>query len=410
MTYCSASSDTILADLEKEIAKYMKTRYAVLCSSARSAIRFSLLALGVGHGDEVLVPDLVPQELPITVFCTGAKPVLCDVNRETCAMSFSSFQEAIRPKAKAVIYSQLYGLPADPRSIKEAAEERNIALIEDSSQALGAIINGRKAGTFGDVGILNFNKFLNVLLGAAITTNDEELALRIKTNRTKYETKSLFTALFNRMMERSGLETSAIFRVIFLGDKYLYKLMHETFSKKYFTRSNGWIKTNSEVLEKWRANSLTAPMINQLIARADGRYWQRRKMEKMELLRLKKEFTRLDEYFQNRQNVAKLYEEYLKPGEFEKIPVPPNSLSAYKKYPIIFSESSAVSRCVKALRRAGFKIDYRYRPLHLSPFFREIPQKSEFREATYLSEHLLPLPVTPNMSPEEIRKVAFLLN
>ncbi len=405
----SVSSDLLLADIEKSIASYMGTKYAVVCSSARSSIRYSLLALGVGSGNEVLVSDLVPQELPITVFCTGAKPRLCDVDRQTCAMSFESFRSALRRNTKAVIFSQLYGLPADPATIREVAEKRGIRIIEDASQALGANVNGRKAGTSGDIGILNFNKFLDIPLGAAITTNDEEIALRVKLNRTKYETKSLFTSLCNQFMTATRLNTKKTTQIVFLSDKYLYKLMHETFEKKCFNITDGWIRANPDTLELWRSNLLTPSMISQLVARADGRYWQRRRLEKVELLHLKSEFVHLEKYMHRRKEIAKIYEEKLSFTGFEKIHVPNNSASAFKKYPIVFSDRSKSLKCQQELSRAGFRLDYRYRPLHLSPFI-EDTTNSDFKNASYLSENLLPLPVATDMHPDTARKIARIVN
>lgn len=410
MTGSSTGANMILDEIEEEIAEYIGTRYAVVCSSARSSIRFSLLSLGIGHGDEVLVPDLVPEELPITVFCTGASPRFCDVDRRTCAMSFTRFQQSLRSNTKAVIFAQLYGLPADPSPIKEITEEREIALIEDASQALGASINGKKAGACGHVGILNFNKSLNVPLGAAVTTNDKELASRIKSNRAKYETKSLFASLCYHIMELSGLKAKEIIQVVFWGDKYLYKLMHETLAKKHFQEIEGWTKVNADALEMWGSNSLTATIINQLIAHCDGRYWHRRKLEKIEIMLLKKEFENLGNYLQDRRKSAKMYDEYLKQGGYEKILVPPNSISSYKKYPILFSEKTRLSKCIKELTRAGFIVDYRYKPLHMSPSFGVMNEDSNFKEAIYILEHLLPLPITLSMKPEKIEQAASIVN
>ena len=195
LTCYADDCDLLLEDIEKTIATYMGTKYAIVCSSARSAIRYSLLSLGVKSGHEVIISDLVPQEIPITVFCTGAKPRLCDVDRQTCAMSFDSFKNALRTNTKSVIFSQLYGLPADAKPIKEAAENKDIQIIEDSSQAIGAIVNNKKIGTLGHIGILNFNKFLNVPLGAAILTDDEELSKKVTENKMKYEEKSHFTSI-----------------------------------------------------------------------------------------------------------------------------------------------------------------------------------------------------------------------
>jgi len=398
LTCYADDCDLLLADIEKTIATYMGTKYAIVCSSARSAIRYSLLSLGVKSGHEVIISDLVPQELPITVFCTGAKPRLCDVDRQTCAMSFDSFKNALRTNTKSVIFSQLYGLPADAKPIKEAAENKDIQIIEDSSQAIGAIVNNK-----------NFNKFLNVPLGAAILTDDEELSKKVTENKIKYEEKSQFTSICHRFMSSLRLNSKSIVQLVFLSDKYLYKLKNETFEKKYFSIINGWIKANPDVLALWKTDSLTEPIINQLVARADGRYWQRRKIERIEYELLKKELAYLDEYLQQRINAAANYEKYLTFKDYDKISISNNTAASYKKYPIVFHEKNRFLSCIKNLTNSGFRIDYRYRPLHLSPFIEDI-SNSNFENATHLSEHLLPLPITSNISLKKIKKIASIVN
>lgn len=409
MTDYADRSKFLLLEIEKAIAEYMDMKYAIVCSSARSAIRFSLLSSGVGMGNEVLVSDLVPQELPITVFCTGAKPRLCDVDRQTCAMSFESFQDALQANTKAVIFSQLYGLPADIMPVKEVSIEKGITVIEDSSQALGTIVKGKKAGALGDVGILNFNKFLGVPLGAAVITNDEEIAGKIRENRFKFEAKSHFAFMCHWIMAALQLHSKEFVQLVFLSDKYLYKLRHETFNRKYFNIIDGWIRAKPHVVALWRSNLLTQPMINQLVARADGRYWQRRKMEYVEIFRLKKELAHIKEYLQRRREAAKIYDESLTFNEFDKIHIPRDAVASYKKYPVIFSEKSKSLRCLRRLFQAGFRLDYRYRPLHLSPFMEDV-SNSDFKNASYLSDHLLPLPITPNMKCSTVEEVANIVN
>jgi dTDP-4-amino-4,6-dideoxygalactose transaminase len=83
----SSVSNSALEKFEEKVARYVGKRYAVMCSSGRSAIRFSLLALGIGRGDEVIIPDLTCQILPLTVLSSGAMPKFCDINRNTIALS-----------------------------------------------------------------------------------------------------------------------------------------------------------------------------------------------------------------------------------------------------------------------------------------------------------------------------------
>lgn len=405
----AANVDLMLEELEQEIAKYIGTKYAIACSSARTAIRFSLLALDIGHGDEVVIPDFACQILPITVFCTGASPRFCDVTRQTCALSSTSLQEMLRPNTKAVIFVQLFGLPVDPSPIQEIVKKRGITLIDDAAQALGVSIGGKKAGSFGKVGILTFNKFLTVGLGGAATTDDEELAHKIKHIRNKYERKSRLASLGYYLMDSFGLKSEKIMRAVFFADNHLNQLVNITLAEKHFQETNGWVKANPNVLESWRSNTLTTEMIDQLMTYA-GRYWHQRNLEKTEISALKDDFENLEEYLQDRRRTAKMYDEYLKRGGFERIHIPPNSTASYMRYPVLFSDKTKLSRCIEQLTQAGFTVDYRYKPLHRSPFFGPLNDGIKFSESVYIWEHILPLPIAVKMDSKTIQKVASIVN
>jgi dTDP-4-amino-4,6-dideoxygalactose transaminase len=408
----STSMNLILEELEKEIAKYIGTRYAVLCSSGRTAIRLSLLSLGIGHSDEVVIPDFACQILPITVFCAGAVPKFCDIDRHTLALSPTYLPEVLGPNTKAVIFVPLFGLPVDPSPILEIANKRGIAFIDDAAQALGASTKGKKAGSFGNVGILTFNKSLNVDLGAAVTTNDGELTTKIKLIREKYESKSFFATIGYRMIEFSRLKSRKIMKTVFQGDKYLQKLLNITLAKKHFQIINGWVEGNPHVLKLWRSNALTTDITNQLMSY--GRtYTHRRKLEKAEILYLTHEFENFEKCLQDRRRIAKMYDELIMERNLSKIIVPTNSASSYLRYPILFSDKNKLLKCIKELIQAGFHVDGRYEPLHVSPFFDLINKKNfNFKESIYVSEHILPLPVK-NLNaadPKKIEKVASIVN
>jgi dTDP-4-amino-4,6-dideoxygalactose transaminase len=125
----------------------------------------------------------------------------------------------------------------------------------------------------------------------------------------------------------------------------------------------------------------------------------------MEILRIEKELDNLEAYLQGCQNSAKLYDEYLEGAACQKLGVSTDCTSSYLKYPVILKEKAHFWRCIKALNRAGFRIDYRYRPLHLSPFFGSINAETSYDDSVFLSEHLLPLPIERNMAPETVEKV-----
>ena len=409
MKSSSKSAGPLMEKIEAKIAESVGTRFAVICSSARTAIRYSLLALNIGCGSEVVIPDFACQILPITVFCVGATPLFCDVDKKTLVLSSDSLEEVLGPKTKAVIFIHLFGIPVDPSPILEITQKKGILFIDDAAQALGASINGKSPGAFGDVGILSFNKFLNVDLGGAVTTNDQELAGKIKVMREKYESSSLLLSLGYRLVHILGLNSRKITKMVFWGNNYLYKLSHITLAKKHFREIGGWVKPDQNVLKLWASNALTPKISDQLMTYA-GRYWHSRKMDRDEILRLGHEFEELEGYLQNRRKIARMYEEYLEEGNFKKIDPPQNSISSYMRYPILLNDDRKLLLCVKELGRAGFIVDYRYKPLHMSPFFGWTSQDFNFSRSTYVSNHILPLPVQPSMSSDNVKKIASIVN
>lgn len=411
MTADSAITNLMVEELEKEIAEFIGTRYAVMCSSGRAGIWFSLLALGIGYGDAVVIPDFACEILPITVFCAGAVPRFCDIDRQTLTLSPTRLQQVLQQNTKAVIFVHPYGFPVDPSLILEITAKRGIAFIDDAAQALGASAKSKKAGSYGKVGVLSLSKFLDVALGGVLTTNDGQLAAKIKLIREKYESRSFFTSLGYHIMGFWGLKSKKIAQIISGGDYPLHKLLSIPLAKKYFRNIDGWIAPNPYVLKLWRSKSLTNTITNQLLTYG-GTCSHRLvggKLEKAELLSLKHEFKNLEKYQQVRRKIAKIYEELLVEKDFSRIVVPTNTSPSYLRYPVLFSNKNRLLNCIRELNQSGFVVDYRYKPLHRSPFF-GTKKSLSFKESIYVSEHILPLPVTLNMSSEKVEQVASIVN
>jgi len=403
------STHLILEDLESNIARYIGTRHAVLCSSGRMAIQVSLLALGIGHGDEVVVPDFACQILPIAVFCAGSIPKLCDIDKQTLALSSACLPRVLSASTKAVIFAHLFGFPADPSPILEITDKRRIIFIDDAAQALGARIKGKKVGSFGDLGILNFNKSLNVDLGAAVTTNDEELASKVRLIREKEENRSFFALLGYRMMELSGLKSRKLMKIVFQADKYLNKLQHSTFARKHFIEDNdGWLIASSHALKLWRSNTLTTSITNELMSY--GRtYSHSRKMEKTEISSLQQELRKTEKYLQIRKKVAETYDNLLESTILQRLVVPKDYAPSYLRYPVFFTDRTKLLKCLKELIRAGFNVDGLYKPLHMSPFFNPMNKNIDFKESIFVSKHILPLPISLDMTQKKVERIASII-
>jgi len=176
-----------VAALEREVAEYVGVKYAVGVASGTDALWLSLRALGIGPGDEVIVPAFTFWATAGVVLLCGATPILVDVDAETYCMTAEAFEAAITPRTRAVIPVHLFGEAADMRGIMAVAQRHGVRVVEDCAQAIGARDGDRKVGSFGDTGCFSFYPTKNLGGygdGGMVVTNDEELATGIKMLRT----------------------------------------------------------------------------------------------------------------------------------------------------------------------------------------------------------------------------------
>jgi len=166
---------------ERAFANYLGLSHAVALPSCTSALHLSLLALGVGPEDEVIVPDAtwIASAAPITY--VGATPVFADIDQKTWCLSAESFEECITAKTKAVIPVDLYGNMPDMDALLEVAARKNISVIEDAAEAAGAEYKGKRAGSFGDIGVFSFHgsKTLTTGEGGMLVTDRDDLYHRV---------------------------------------------------------------------------------------------------------------------------------------------------------------------------------------------------------------------------------------
>jgi perosamine synthetase len=166
---------------EKAFADYICTRFAVSLPSCTSAIHLSLLALGITSKDEVIVPDITWIASAAPISYVGAIPVFADVDPKTWCLSAESFRQCITPKTKAVIPVDLYGNIPEMDVIIDIAHQHNIPVIEDAAEAIGSEYKGKKAGSFGDIGVFSFHgsKTLTTGEGGMLVTNREDIYQRV---------------------------------------------------------------------------------------------------------------------------------------------------------------------------------------------------------------------------------------
>jgi perosamine synthetase len=162
---------------EKAFREHLGVAYAMALPSCTAAIHLSLAALGIGPGDEVIVPDItwIASAAPVTY--VGATPVFADIDERTWCLSAAAFERCITPRTRAVIPVDLYGGMPDMDAIVALARRRNIAVIEDAAQAAGGLYKGRPAGSLGDVGVFSFHgsKTLTTGEGGMLVTNRRDV-------------------------------------------------------------------------------------------------------------------------------------------------------------------------------------------------------------------------------------------
>lgn len=166
-----------LKQFEETFADYVGTKYAVSTSSCTGALHLALAALGIGPGDEVVVPDITWVATANAVLYVGATPIFADVELGSWCLDPESFERVITERTKAVIPVHLYGHPARMDRIVEIARKHKLYIIEDAAPAIGAEFEGQKTGTFGDFAAFSFQgaKLAVTGEGGVLVTNNEEL-------------------------------------------------------------------------------------------------------------------------------------------------------------------------------------------------------------------------------------------
>ena len=167
---------------EERFAEVAGTRHAIATNNGTTALHLALTALGVGPGDEVIVPSFTYVASANAVRYCGAEPVLADVDPRTMAVDPADVEKRITSRTVAIIPVHLYGHPADMTALREIADRHGLAVVEDAAEAHTATWEGRPVGSFGNAGIFSFfgNKVLTTGEGGAVCTNEDALAARLR--------------------------------------------------------------------------------------------------------------------------------------------------------------------------------------------------------------------------------------
>ena len=207
------SGGPFVEEFEKSFSKYLDCNYTVGVNNGTSAIQLALLALGIGQGDEVIIPANTFIATAWGVTHVGATPVFVDCDPNTWGIDASKIEEKITNKTKAIIGVHLYGMPFDIDAINSICKNNNLFLVEDAAQAQGALYNSKSVGSFGEMACFSFYPGKN--LGACgeaggITTNNEAYVSKLQSLRNHGCVTRYYHDEIGFNMRMGGLEGASL--------------------------------------------------------------------------------------------------------------------------------------------------------------------------------------------------------
>ena len=331
-------------EFEKMVARVTGVEHAIAVSSCTTGLHLALVGLGIGIGDEVIVPSFTYVATANAVEHAGATPVFCDIDLATFNIDVKQIESKITEKTKAIIPVHLFGLSADMNPIMKLAGEYGLKIIEDAACALATQYEGQAVGGIGDVGCFSFHprKIVTTGEGGMLTTNDGNLAERLRALRTHGATIS--------DLARHKKSGSLLPEFNLLG--YNYRM----------TDMQGAIG-----------------------------------VEQMK---------KLDWMIENRIRLSRRYDEMLRDVEWLKLPyVPPNSKHTYQSYVTLVVEDSPLSRndIMQKLEDAGISTRQGTHAVHTLGYYKQKYgfQESDFPSSLKADRQSMALPLYPQMTDEE---------
>jgi len=338
------TTGSYVAEFEEQFARYLNLKYAVGLNSCTAALHLSLLALGIGKGDEVITTPMTFIATTTAIMHTGAIPVLVDVEPETALIDPDKIENVITKRTKAIIPVHLYGQMCDMRRIRAIADKYNLKIIEDAAHCIEGKRDGVGPGQLGDVACFSFYATKNITSGegGAIATNNSELAEKVRILRTH------------------GMSKEA-------ADRYSGKYRH------WDMVECGW---------KYNMDNIQAAML---------------------LPQLRK----IDDLWTKRHTLYKEYRNHLsRIPEIDLPEIIPDSKSAFHLF-TIWVDSNRRDEFLKKMGESGIGVAVNYRAIHLLTYFRNTfgYRKDDFPLAERIGERTISLPFYTKLQADDIEYI-----
>ncbi len=334
---------------EKDLAEYLGAKHVITVNSCTAGLHLSLLALGIGEGDEVITSPYTFAATGNVICHVGAKPIFVDVQEDTFNIDPKKIEQAITEKTKAIIIVHFAGQSVDLDEIIKIADKHGLKIIEDAAHAIGSEYKERKIGSMRNLTCYSFyaTKNLTTGEGGAIATNDDALADRLKVLRLHGISKDAWKR-YNQ------------------GEDWYYEILEP-----------GW---------KYNMTDIQASLgIHQL--------------------------RKLESFIKKRQEIAKAYDEKL--SKIKKITLPLKKSDrnhVYHLYPLLL-ENYDRNLFIKEMEKRNIGTSVHFIPLHLHPFYQELGyKKGDFPIAENLYSREVSLPLYPGMTDEDVNDVINAIN
>ena len=341
-------------EFEEQFAKYTGAKYAVALSSCTAALHLSLIAAGIGPGDEVITTVFTFAATINPILHLGAKPVLVDIDEETMNINTDLIEAKITKRTKAIIPMHYGGYPCNMSVIMRLAKKYNLIVIEDAATAIGSTYKGKKIGSIGDMSCFSFHPIKNMSTGdgGMVTTNSKKYADRIA------------------LLRLHGMSKEAW---------------------KRHTAAGSWKYDIVEPGYKYNMTDIQAAL---------GRVQLRR----------------LDGFNIIRKKYAKIYDRQL--SKIPEIKIPTHSESSGTSYDLytirINTENLKVSRdeIVELLKKEGIGVSVYYIPLFEFSYFKKILglKRSDYPVADGVFQNMMSLPLYPKMNVSDLERVVSTLD
>jgi dTDP-4-amino-4,6-dideoxygalactose transaminase len=330
-----------VAAFEAAFADHLAAKHAIAVASGTAALHLSLLALGIGPGDEVITPSLTFVASAHTVVAAGATPVFADVGPDGLTLDPAEIARRATPRTRAVIAMHYGGHAADMPAILASASPRGLAVIEDAAHAPHARLNGKALGTYGDLGCFSFfsNKNMTSAEGGMVVTASEELARRVRAARSH------------------GMTSGSI-------DRY-----------------------------QGRASSYDVPS-----------FGLNYRLDEIRAAIGLVQLNRLPAWTERRRELVARYVRALEEVDGLEIPYGPDADSAHHLF-VVVVQGGADRRLalVDALRAEGVQTSFHYPPIHRLTWYREgLARGVSLPVTERLAEGLVTLPLHPGLSDEDV--------